>query len=627
MRSTSSQLHRTDQQQVDAEALAARGVAVPFVDAFGIERHVDKEVLSILAERFGTDTPTQPIVATPGRHHPELYGVLEMEDGFKMDVDGTLPSYAVGYHHLVNRAGERRFVIAAPEYMPQPKRTWGWAVQLYAARTSRSWGIGDFTDLISIANHSKEAGAGMVLISPIHANSPNFPQINSPYSPSSRQWINLLYIDAERIPGGEKVDVSDLREKALALNEERIINRDAVWALKLEALQRVYAQLPSSERDKADQFITEQGQELKRFATYSALSVAFGTPNWSEWDSAYHRPDSPAVKEAQEKFSKEIDFWSWCQYVADVQFAEACNQGIDITADLAVGFDSYGADGWAYQDALAFDFEVGAPPDAHNREGQRWGLPPFDPDALTRMDFAPFIKMVQAGLRHAGALRIDHVMQLWRLFWVPADKTAHFGAYIHYPVHALLAILRVEAHRAGAWVCGEDMGTVAPGVREMMEDIGMLGYRAAMRTNPADNPRVSMAASSTHDQVTVAGCLTGSDVKDLDSIGKGYDPEHAERQRQNLMALAGIPADKAGEDMTREDIEAAVLAQYRTVAESESLVAVVTMDDAGAIPERPNMPGTIDAWPNWRLSLPDAMELLDAPLAQRIAQMMKNCGR
>lgn len=612
---------------VNVAGLQERGVAVPFVDAFGIARTADQETLIDLAGYFPTEAPERPIIATPGRYHPELHGVLELESGYKMNIEGVIPEGDYGYHHLTPKRGTRRFIISAPEWMPQPPRTWGFAVQLYASRTKRSWGIGDFTDLITIARKSKEMGSGMVLISPIHATAPTLPQQNSPYSPSSRSWLNLQYVDVENVPGGEEADLSDLRKQALALNSERIINRDAVWAIKLEALRRIWANLLDSEWRKTREFIRENGEDLDLFASYSAMSMEFNTPNWREWDKKYQRPDTPAVKKMQHKLADEIQFWKWCQYVADVQFKEACNQDIDIVADLAVGFDSCGADAWAYQDQLVFDYEVGCPPDAHNTEGQRWGLPPFNPDSMVNTEFDAFRKMVKSGLRHAQALRIDHVMQLWRLFWVPSSKTAHEGAYIRYPSDALLAVLRLEAHRSGSWICGEDMGTVADGVREQMSSIGMLGYRAAMRTNPADNPVPSMAASSTHDQVTVAGALTGFDVKSLDSIGKGYDPAGAERQRQNLMALAGIPADKTTTEITEEDVEAAVLAQYSTVGSSDSLVAVVTMDDAGAIRERPNMPGTIDAWPNWRLSLPDAEELLDGSLAQQIAQMMSSFER
>lgn len=619
-------MDRAQGMQPDASAYAARGIAVPFYDAFGIERHVDADTLSELAQRFPVHAPQLPIVATPGRYHPELHGVVELEDGSRMRLEGTLPADASGYHHFLNEDGSRRLILAAPEYLPQPPRTWGWAVQLYASRTAHSWGIGDFADLATIAAKAHEAGAGMVLISPIHATGVTFPQQNSPYSPSSRSWLNLQHVAIDEVPGAELVDLTDLREAGLALNNERVINRDAVWTLKLQGLRRIWDALGAVLPVEARSFVQTHGSDLETFALYCALSEEQGTSNWRTWAEPLQRPDTLTVQSARGRLGSEIAFWSWCQWVADLQFAVACQQGVDITADLAVGFDSCGADAWVYQDALAFDFEVGCPPDAHNREGQRWGLPPFDPDALIRIDFEPFIKMVQAGLRHAGALRIDHVMQLWRLFWVPSDRTAHYGAYIHYPVDAMLAVLRIEAAKTGAWICGEDMGTVADGVRETMESIGMLGYRAAMRTAPGDNPVGSMAASSTHDQVTVVGALTGSDAKDMARIGKAFDPQHAEHQRHHMCSLAGISPELPVEQISKEDIAQAVLAQYHGVAHSPSLIAVVTLDDAGGIAERPNMPGTIDQWNNWRLSLP-VMEILEGDLAKRLACLMKSAGR
>ena len=613
---------------VDAQALAARGIAVPFHDAFGIQRQAPLDTLEQLAHRFGAKAPHPPIVATPGRYHPNLYGVIELESGYRMRITGTLQPRDFGYHHLLLADGERRLVIAAPEHMPQPSRTWGWAVQLYAARSTVSWGIGDFADLATVAGSAAHAGAGMILVSPIHAAAPTLPQQNSPYSPSSRLWLNMQYIAVPQVPGAELVDLADLTAAGRALNAARLIDRDSSWTLKLTALRRIWQAIGAAVPPDAAAFVATCGLDLVRFATYCALAEENGTANWRNWPEAQQRADAPAVLAAQVRLVEQVAFWSWCQWVADVQLARACGRGVDVVADLAVGFDSCGADAWIYQDALAFDFEVGCPPDAHNQEGQRWGLPPLDPDALVRMDLAPFVQMVRAGLRHATALRIDHVMQLWRMFWIPSHRSAQRGAYVHYPVDALLAVLRLEAYRAGAWICGEDMGTVSDVFRETMADIGMLGYRAAMRSVPAGNPGGSMAASSTHDQVTVAGAITGSDALDLARIGKAFSPDDAEEVRRALAKAAGIDPARDPATLGPADIEAAVLAQYHGVATSPSLVAVITLDDAGGVAERPNMPGTIDQWPNWRLGLPIPVDdLLSAPLARRIGKMMRGAGR
>ena len=294
--------------------------------------------------------------------------------------------------------------------------------------------------------------------------------------------------------------------------------------------------------------------------------------------------------------------------------------GVDIVVDLPVGFDAGGADAWAWQDLCAFDFEVGCPPDPHNTEGQKWGLPPIDPQALVAADFAPFIAMVRAGLRHAAALRMDHVMQLWRLFWVPQEGAAA-GAYLTYPVDALLAVLRLEACRAGAWVVGEDMGTVADGVRETMASIGMLGYRTSMRSDPADNPEGTMAAAQTHDQATIVGLVTGSDVADMVADRQGSRPA-ARRRGPPRVARGGGPArgcpEHAGDLRCRRS--ARRTARSRP---SPSRIVLLTLDDAAAVAERPNMPGTIDQWPNWRIALPAPVEdLLRSPLASSLAAVM-----
>jgi len=240
--------------------------------------------------------------------------------------------------------------------------------------------------------------------------------------------------------------------------------------------------------------------------------------------------------------------------------------------------------------------------------------------ALVAADFAPFIKMVRAALRHAGALRIDHVMQLWRLFWVPAGESARHGAYVNYPTEAMLAILRVEANQAGAWVVGEDMGTVAAGVREMMAEQGMLGYRAALRLPVDQFPESAIGASSTHDQATIAGTLTGSDTNDLRTIGKSATFEQLERVRRELAAVAGVDPDGP---IGPDEISDAVLAQYRRLAACKARVVIASLDDVGAVAERPNMPGTVTEWPNWCLSLPRPVEdILREPLAQELSKVL-----
>lgn len=603
-----------------ADRLAPLGVAASFVDARGAVRQAPEPTLRALEStlaRFGS--VVDPLVCTPGRHHPDLYGTLTLEGGDSLTVAGSVD--VEGYHHLLDADGTRRLVIAAPEHLPQPRRTWGWSVQLYAARSRTSWGIGDFSDLGRLARDAAKDGAGVLLVSPVHAGAPDADPEDSPYSPASRQWLNLLHVAAHEAPGAELVDLTDLADAGRALNSDRIIHRGRVWALKRAALERVFAAVRDDLPEDYLQFAATHGESLHRFATWSSIAESQPSSDWRTWPRELRRPDSPAVAEHAELHRDRVTFFSWCQWVADTQYAAACGWGVDVVADLAVGFGAGAADAWLWQDHLALDFEIGCPPDLHNPQGQCWGLPPFSPQGLIAADLAPFVEMVRAGLRHAGALRIDHVMQLWRLFWVPSPGSAHDGAYVHYPVHALLAVLRLEAARAGAWIVGEDMGTVAAGVRDVMREIGMLGNRSAMRGHPDTFPEATLAASATHDQVTVAGLLTRSDVADLRRIGKDADFEHIEHSREELAALAGL--DPLAAQVGEADVHAAVLAQYRLVGKAPSRVVVASLDDAAGVKERPNMPGTVAVYPNWRIALPAPIDdLVAAPLARGLVAVL-----
>ncbi len=601
-----------------AHSLADLGIPESYVDALGHVQVPPAETLADVAAAVGAGrVAPEPLVCVPGEVCPDLVGDLVDLTGAAVDVPtGIAPP--VGYYHLHTPDGRRHFVVSAPPRFPQPARGWGWAVQLYAARSRRSWGIGDFCDLATVTRAAKAAGASAVLISPVHAAAPTLGQQASPYSPTSRQWLQLLHVAIEEVPGADLVDLTDLAAGASALNAERLIDRDAVWELKRSALERIWVATRDRLPAAHDAWVAEQGQDLTRFATWCVLAETYGTSNWREWPEMDQHPET-ALSTGDVRTDR-VAFYAWAQWVADAQLAVACRAGASVVVDIAVGFDSWSADAWANQDEVCFDFEVGCPPDRHNIDGQKWGLPPINPVALVAADFAPFIKMVRVALRHAGALRIDHVMQLWRLFWVPAGASATQGAYVHYPTEAMLAILRVEASRTGAWVVGEDMGTVAAGVRETMADDGMLGYRAALRLPVDQFPEATMGASSTHDQATIAGTLTGSDTEDLRRIGKPANFEQLEQVRRELAAVAGVDPDGP---IGPDEVARAVLAQYRRLSECRARIVLASLDDVGAVAERPNMPGTITQWPNWSLSLPRPVEdILEEPLAQQLAEVL-----
>lgn len=593
--------------------VSARGVQPSFFDAFDIERQIPEKTLEWLYEVFSTEgNSRQPIIATPGKWHPELYGRISLGDGRVMDIDGILPVDAVGYHALHLPDGHTQLVLAAPDRLNTPPRSYGWSIQLYSARTELSWGIGDYADLARLAQIAGHKGAGFVLICPLHAGNLGAHPQASPYSPTSREWLQVMYIAIDEIETG--ADLSDLRDQALALNAERIIDRSKVWPLKLEALRRIWEAAGRTGGEECDAWVAHRGEDLRNFATFMALSDTLGLP-WQTWDEQWRRPDSPAVQAWMAENEDEVAFHSWLQYLCDEQLGHASRQGVDLVADIAVGFDGGGFDAWNWQDVLVFDAEVGCPPDRHNRDGQRWGLPAFSPTGLASVGFLPFIHMVRSALRHAKGLRIDHVMQLWRLFWVPDSGPAE-GAYVRYPHDALLAIVRIEASRRGAWAVGEDMGTVPEYVRPMMDDIDMLGYRAACRVPTSMFTVNTMGATGTHDHATIAGILLGTDPNDMVRVGKSVDWD-AEYAKQKALALeAGLPEDGP---YSQEQVHQAVLARCASVANSASRVVVFNLEDAAAVPERPNMPGTVTQWPNWSWALPQpADKVLNGPLATQI---------
>ncbi len=593
-------------------------VPTSYVDAHGAVRELDPATRAVVADVVtGDGVPLSPLVCVPGEAAPALHGRLETLEGTPIGtVDGTAPD--AGLYRLRTDDGRSRMVISAPATFPQPERGWGWAVQLYAARSRESWGIGEFRDLARIARLAHDEGARSVLISPVHAAAPCTPQQSSPYSPSSRQWLQLLHIAIEDVPGADAVELDDLAGPARALNDRRLIERDTVWRLKRTALERIWERTRDRLPVEHDVWVAAGGEDLRRFATWCVLAETIGHANWRTWPEDYRTPAGAADFAAEH--ADRVAFYSWAQWVADVQFGRACRAGATIVADVAVGFDSSSADAWVHQEIVCFDYEVGCPPDRHNLEGQKWGLPALNPTRLVAADLAPFIAMVRSALAHAGALRIDHVMQLWRLYWVPLGGHASEGVYVHYPVEALLAVLRLEAHRSGAWVVGEDMGTVADGVRETMAAQGMLGYRAALRLPVDQFPEAVMGASSTHDQATIAGTLTGSDTEDLRRIGKAANFEQLDGVRRELAAAAGVHPDGA---LGPDEVARAVRAQYTRLSTCAARVVLASLDDAGAVAERPNMPGTVTTWPNWSLALPRPVEdLLAEPLAREVAAIL-----
>jgi 4-alpha-glucanotransferase len=464
--------------------------------------------------------------------------------------------------------------------------------------------MGDLADLRRLARWAAGHGAGMVLVNPLHAPLPAGTQQPSPYSPSSRCFYHPLYIRVEDVPGASSaaVGLDALAAAGRALNEDRHIDRDRVWRLKLEALGRLWERF--GDDSSFERYREAEGPALARYATFCAISEEHGAP-WWDWPAGLRHPEGPDVAAFADANRARVRFHQWLQWLADRQLAAAGSE-VGLVQDLAVGVDAAGADAWVWPDCFAHGARVGAPPDEFNRRGQDWGLLPMDPWRLRSAGFEPFIRTVRAGFRHGAGMRVDHVMALFRLWWIPPDASPTDGAYVRYPWRELLGILALESQRAGAYVVGEDLGTVEDVVREELAARDVLSYRLVWfeRTPPREFPPCALAAVTTHDLPTVAGLWSGADLAELDRLGLEPDAAAAARLRRRLQEWTGV-ADGA-------PVEEVVVRVHRLLAESPSAVVAATLDDALCVEERPNVPGTTSERPNWSLALPKPLEEIEA---------------
>jgi 4-alpha-glucanotransferase len=561
---------------------------------------------------------------------------LRLEDGSTIALaDGVLPpDVPLGYHAVRPAAGadgadaadaaERVVVVSPGRCHPVPGRMWGWAVQLYAARSGAGWGMGDLGDLATLARWSAGDGAGFLLVNPLRAVAPTARQQPSPYFPASRRFLNPLYLRVEEVPGAAEVaggEVERAAARGRALNGERVIDRDAVWAAKRSALEAIWARTAERHGPGGEPAFTRwraaRGPALDRFATWCALAEAHG-PDWRAWPAALRHPDDPAVARAALEQAGRVAFHAWLQWLTHGQLARA-SEHLAMVHDLPIGFDPNGADAWQYQDVLVPSARVGAPPDEFNTAGQDWGLPPFVPWRLEAAGFGPFVETIRAGMVAAGGLRVDHVMGLFRLWWIPSDGPdgpggPANGAYVRYPADALLDVLALESVRAGAFVVGEDLGTVEDGVREVLREREVLSYRLVWfeEDPPAEWPVEAMAAVTTHDLPTVAGLWTGEDLAEQRSVGLEPNEEGTAEIRGRLAEAADLAPDATAED--------AVRGAYHLLAQAPARLLGAALDDAVAEPRRPNIPGADGARPNWSLALPVPLdELVARPLTRDLA--------
>lgn len=553
---------------------------------------------------MGLDEPsTDPnpvVVARPGAPLPAA-GELTLEDGTRVGRVSVVPPDAPhGYHRLVDDRGHERLLIAGPGrcHLPSRLREWGWAIQLATTRSRASWGIGDLADLRELAAWSASVGAGFVAVGPMSAPTPGPDPEPSPYFPSTRRFGNPLYLRPDEVPGVDAARPPTAR----GLSGERRVDRARVQTVKLAALERAWA---SGRFDRAgfDAWRAEGGRALERWGTFCALAERNG-PAWRSWPEQLRHPTSADVARVGAETRGRADFHAWLQWGFDRQLA-AASRPLRRIADMPIGFDPSGFDAWEWQDLLASEASIGVPPDRFNADGQDWGMPPFLPHRLRSAGYAPFIETVRAQLRHAGGLRIDHVLGLFRLWCIPAGADPMRGAYVRQPTDELLEIVAIESERAAAVVVGEDLGTVPVGVRGELRRRRVLSTRLALfeRRPPEAWPRQAFAGVSTHDLPTIAGLWSGADLDDQAAAGIIPDPRETARLRRRLLRAAGV-------DSTTDASQLAVTL-HRRIAQAPPMLVAATLEDALGVAERPNVPGTVPPQrDNWSLALPLPIEEL-----------------
>jgi 4-alpha-glucanotransferase len=504
-----------------------------------------------------------------------------------------------------------------PALLPPAPRCWGWQVQLYALHSDSSWGIGDYGDLRDLAVWAAGEGAGTILVNPLHAVAPVHPVQNSPYSPTSRRYLDPLSVRVTGLPEYTAAD-AQLRARVDALRPAPgpRIDRDAVWDAKSQALGLL---APAA---------VELDANLAEFALFCALAEQHGLP-FQRWPPALANREPAALAAAAEVLADRVAFHGWLQQrcaeqVADAQDAAlAAGMSVGIVHDLAVGVDPGGADAWLLADVLASEVSVGAPPDSFNQQGQDWALPPWSPGALARANYGPLRAMLDAVLSRGGGVRIDHVMGLFRLWWIPPGVERGQGAFVSYDAAAMLDTVVRSALATGGVVVGEDLGTVEPGVREALGARGVLGSAVLWFERADDDPEgppkapaewreEAMASISTHDLPTAYGLLAGEQVRVRAELGLLTDVEaersHAAREKTALLeSLITAGALDAGD---ADDPRAVVLAMHRLLAMTPCRIVLASPYDVIGELRQPNLPGTTDAYPNWTIPLPLSLEEL-----------------
>ena len=567
-----------------------------------------------------------------------------------------------GYHSLKIDPGDSEALLIVtpprcwlPDALTQGQKIWGIAAQLYVLRSDENWGIGDFGDLRRLAELWAAAGSNVVGLNPLHALFPDTPEHASPYSPASRLLLNILYIDVTAAPGfsgcAEAQRLVHSEEFQAALFHCRttsLVDYSGVTDLKLRALRILFEHWSASHnapKERFEEFCRERGEVLSLGCTFYCLREMFAARDirmrdWRKWPEDYRNPSSEAVQRFVEEHEREMTFTAWLQWLADVQLSVAAESArsmeIGLYRDMAVGADMCGVETWSNQEAVVSGAHVGAPPDIFNPAGQDWGLPPFHPRVLKKEQYRSFIDLIRANMRYAGALRIDHVMALQHLYWIPESESPKNGAYVRYPLEDLVGILALESQRNRCVVVGEDLGTVPDGFRERMAKAGILSYRVLffeqnMKTGvfrrPKEYPQLAVAVASNHDLPTIPAWWLGSDIELRqrlkmypDEAEAGFQSKLRERDRSQLRRaleksrLLGKSSQPGASDWTA--------LVYRFLARTNSGIALIQLDDVTGEIAPVNLPGSTDQYPNWRRKLSVSLdELLENEPVREVVEI------
>ncbi|XTZ38714.1 4-alpha-glucanotransferase [Salmonella enterica] len=685
-----------ESKRLEQAALAA-GISPNYINAHGKPQSISMQTKQRLLDAMhtppaaGSTSPVPPVqvfirgkkklltVAGKGKFQWQLTTEEGKQHSGEVSGGENLPlptGLALGYHTLTLNQKSHSWncrVIIAPERCFEPqalhdgKKLWGACVQLYTLRSHKNWGIGDFGDLKAMLKEVAQRGGAFIGLNPIHALYPANPESASPYSPSSRRWLNIIYIDVNAVDDFRDNDDAQAWWQRPATQEALKAARNADWvdystvtALKLTALRMAWQRFRQRDDEDVQQtafrdFVTQAGESLYWQAAFDALhawqvqidKLRWG---WPVWPEAYQSIDSPQVKAFCQEHADEVDFYLWLQWLAYSQFAECWQTSQDdempigLYRDLAVGVAEGGAETWCDRELYCLKASVGAPPDILGPLGQNWGLPPMDPHIIRDRGYQPFIDLLRANMKNCGALRIDHVMSMLRLWWIPYGETADHGAYVSYPVDDLLAILALESQRHHCMVIGEDLGTVPVEIVGKLRSSGVYSYKVLYFENdhektfraPQAYPSQSMAVATTHDLPTLRGYWESGDLTLGQTLGlypdevmlRGLyqDRELAKQGLLDALHRHGCLPKRAGHKASRMAMTPVLnRALQRYIADSGSALLGLQPEDWVDMADPVNVPGTSSQYKNWRRKLSVSLEEMFADPA--VNKLLKDLDR